>query len=145
MVSPDRDIAINTGNATVSIASGATIFVMSSTAGMIIYDLNQTKPKQVSVVVHKHKLILEPGHMLVLTRQKAKSFEELEANCHRVSYRRPEEINLPGDDMTAFAAGFSISSALTRIIPLKQLINSNEKRDQILLDKLIKTAVILGT
>ena len=145
LISPDRDIAISTDKGTVSIASGATIFLMSSTKGMIIYDLQQTKPKQVSVVVNKHRLVMEPGRMLVLTRQKARSFEELEANCHRVSYRKPEEIELQGDDMTAFAAGFSISSALMKIMPLKQLINSSEKRDRILLDKLIKSAVILHT
>jgi hypothetical protein len=145
LVSPDRDIAISTSEGVVSIGSGATIFVMASTKGMVIYDLNQTKPKQVSIVVNRHKLVMEPGHMLVLTRQKAKNFEELEANCHRVSYRRPKEIDLHEDDMTAFAAGFSISSALVKIMPLKQLVNSTEKRDQLLLDKLIKTAVILGT
>jgi len=144
LVSPDRDISINTYEGTVSIASGATIFVMASTQGIVVYDLNQTKPKQVSIVVNKHKLVMEPGLMLVLTRQKTKNFEELEANCHGVSYHRPEKIELQGGNMTAFAAGFSISSALVRIIPLKQLVNSSERRDQLLLDKLIKSAVILG-
>ena len=145
LISPERDLIIGTEEGLVSIGSGATIFVMESRTDMIIYDLYQTKPKQVSVTINNHKLVMEPGCMLVITKEKTRSFEELNANCHSIRYRKAQEIDLQESAVSAFVANFSIFSALVRIQPLKQLVDSKDKRDQLLLQKLLKSAAMLRT
>lgn len=145
LITPEKDIVIGTQEGTVSIASGATIFVMESGMDTVIYDLYQARPKQVCVLVNKHKLVMEPGCMLVLTKQKTKNFEDLAVNCHSISYRRAQEIDLQENNINAFVANFSIFSALVRIQPLKELIDSKDKRDQVLLHKLLKSAAMLRT
>ncbi len=145
LISSENDLTIGTEEGVVSIGSGATIFVMESRTDMIIYDLYQTKPKQVSVIVNNHKLVMEPGCMLVITKEKTRNFENLSANCHSVRYRKAQEIDLQESTVNAFVANFSIMSALVRIQPLKQLVDSKDKRDQLLLQKLLKSAAMLRT
>ena len=145
LVSPDKDIIIGTQEGVVSIGSGAAIFVMESGIDTVIYDLYQARPEQVSVVVNKHKLVMQPGCMLVLTKEKTKDFEQLAANCHSISYRRAQEIDLKEDTINAFVANFSIFSALVKIQPLKELVDSKDRKDQQLLNKLLKSAVMLRT
>ena len=70
LVSPHKDIVVGTHEGNISIASGATAFVMESGHDVVIYDLDQSMPKQISVMVGNHKVVMEPGQMLVLTRQK---------------------------------------------------------------------------
>lgn len=143
LISPEKDLVIGTEEGLVSIGSGATIFVMESSTDMIIYDLYQTKPRQVSVQVSNHTLVMEPGCMLVVTKEKTRNFEDLNADCHSVNYRRVKPINLP--EINAFVANFSILSALTRIQPLKELFDSKDKQDQLLLHRLLKSAALLRT
>jgi len=148
LVCPEKDIFICTEEGIISIASGATIFIMKSGMDTVIYDLYQARQNQVSIVVNRHKLMMESGCMLVLTRQKTKNFEALDVNCHSIKYCKAREINLDTTNtkentVNAFAANFSIFSALGRIQPLKQLLDSKDRRDQLLLQKLLKSAAML--
>ncbi len=144
LLSPDKDIVVGTHEANVYMAPGSIAFVMESGSDVVIYDLHQTAPNQVSVVVNKQKLFLHPGHMMVLTRQKVNDFEEIDADCHMVSYRSAQEVPLKDKSIKAFTAEYSIASAFFAVEPLKQLIASNDRQDQSVFDKIIKGAVMLN-
>lgn len=143
LFSPDADIVIGTGKGTVSIGSGATVFIMESDKDVVLYDLHQTKPKQVCITINKERLIMEPGRMLVLTKQKTNDFKKLSVNCHAVPYRKAQELDLEDNTITVFAADFSICSALTRLQPLKKLLSSTDKREQSIVDSVLKGAITL--
>jgi hypothetical protein len=144
LLAPDHDIIVSTHEGNVHINSGAIAFVMESGHDVVIYDLRQSGPKQVSVMVNKQPLILYPGNMMVLTRQNVNDFEEIDTECHMISYRRAQEVPSGDSQVKAFVAEFSIASALVTIEPLKELIASNDRQDKATLEKIIKGAVMLG-
>ena len=144
LLSPDRDICVSTHEANIHIAAGATIFLMESNNSVVIYDLYQNKPKQVAIVVDKAKFFMEPGRMLVLTKQNTQNFETLEANCHSISYHKPHQIDINNEAMRAFVADFSILSAFAKIQPLKRLITSDDKKDKEILGRILKSALLLS-
>jgi hypothetical protein len=148
LLNPEQDIVVGTKSSKIFIGAGASVFVVNSGPDVVVYDLLQTKPKQVSVtvLVNKQKIILEPGRMCVLTGQDIKNFEKLEIDCHRVAYRNAQSLDLAGSKETVkgFAADFSIASAMVTIQPLKRLTISNNKQDNMTVDRLVKGAVLLG-
>ncbi|MEI9914204.1 MAG: hypothetical protein WDN66_04505 [Candidatus Saccharibacteria bacterium] len=86
LLNPEQDIIVGTRLGKIFIGAGANVFVVNAGPDIVVYDLLQTKPKQVqvSVTTNKHRLSLEPGRMIVLTEQNIKDFEKLEIDCHRV-------------------------------------------------------------
>ena len=144
LLTPEEDIVVGTNKGKISIAAGATVFISESNNDVVVYDLLQTKPKQVSMIINKHKMVMEPGRMLVATAQNTDDFEKLDINCHCVAYRNATTCDLNSKAVKAFVADFSIASALTTVQPLQRLTVSNHKEDKIALDRLIKGAVLLG-
>ena len=143
LLTPDRDILVATSESKIYIGSGATVFIMKSDDNVVVYDLLQTRPKQVSVLVNRQKLLMEPGLMFALTRQNVQSFENMQPDCHTVAYRQAEAVNLYGN-IKVFTANFSITSAMANIQPLRRLAASPYKRDQLTMARLWKSAQIGG-
>jgi len=146
LLNPEIDMTINTQSGTIYVDAGAITFIVDSGKDVVVYDLLQTKPKQVYTMVNKHKLFMEPGRMLVLTGQSINDFEKLEIDCHRVAYRNAQSLDVssqPGNAIV-FAADFSIASAMTAIQPLKRLTVSQNREDKIAVEKMLKGAVLLG-
>jgi len=144
LLTPEKDMVVDTNNCKVSIAAGATVFITVSVNDVIVYDLLQTKPKQVSVTVDKQKLVMEPAQMLVVTTQNISDFEKLGVTSHCVTYRKAKPFALDSKTVNAFMAEFSMASAMTTIQPLQRLTVSNHREDRLVLEKLIKVAVLLG-
>jgi len=144
LLSPDKDIVVGTHEGNINIASGAIAFVMESGNDVVVYDLRQSMAKQVSVMVNNHRVCLHPGNMMVLTRQQVNDFEDIDAECHMISYRGAEEIAVNDKVVKVFIAEYSIASALVTIEPLRQLIASNDRQDKAALEKIIKGAVMLN-
>ncbi len=144
LLSPDKDIVVGTHQGSIHISSGATAFVIQSENDVIIYDLRQSAPKQVTIVVGKEMLTLHPGHMMVLTKQSVDDFEEIDTQCHMISYRGAQQVSLKQNEVKAFIAEFSIASAIVTIDPLNRLIRSTNQQDKTVLAKIVKGAVMLG-
>jgi len=143
LLTPDRDILVGTTESRIYIGSGATVFIMKSDTNVVVYDLIQTRPKQVSVVVNRQRLVMEPGIMFALTKQNIPSFENMKPNCRTVAYRQAQQVDLYGN-VKVFTANFSITSAMTNIQPLRRLAASPYKRDQLTMARLWKSAQIGG-
>ncbi len=143
VLTPDRKILVSTNESKIYIASGASVFIMKSDNELVLYDLLQTQPNQVSVLVNTQKIAMQPGQMLVLTRQNVQNFEKLDASCRKVAYTNAQPLNVTGN-IKAFIAHFSITSALVKIEPLQRLTTSNFHHDKLALNKLLKGAIIQG-
>ncbi len=144
LLTPEKILEVATNKAKISVAAGATVFITVSTNNVVVYDLLQTKPKQVSITLDKHKLLIEPGQMLVITVQNISDFEKLDATSHCVTHRKITPCTLSNQTVNAFLAEFSMASAMTTIQPLQRLTVSNHREDQLVLEKLIKVSVLLG-
>jgi len=141
---PDKDIVVGTNKGKVSIANGATVFVSASKHTLVIYDLMQTKPKEVSVSIGKQIVVIEPGRMLTITDKNIRTFEKLDIDCHCVTYRNAIPVNLSNASFKAFMAEFSIAYALISIQPLQRLTVSENEQDKLTLQKMLKGAIVLG-
>ncbi len=141
---PDKNMVVGTNLGKINVVAQANLFLVKSEDGLVIYDLSQTQPKQIIIMVNQKKIALTPGCMLVLTREKTKDFEHLKINCHTVAYSNVKEVDLCRDTVKAFIANFSITAAMTAICPLMRLIQSHSQQDKLVMDRLMKTAVILG-
>lgn len=146
LFTPDKPMVIGSRQGNISIGAGATVFIMQTTDSLVLYYLRQgeTKVKQVSVAVNKHKLTMEPGYMLVLTKQNTNNFDKLEADCHQICHHNAKRFDWQDEPVKAFIANFSIVSALATIEPLNRLLVSNNKQDRLALQRLVKDSAILG-
>jgi hypothetical protein len=146
LLNPEKDLIVATQSGKIHVGAGAVVFIIDSIENTVIYDLLQTKPKQVIVTVNKHSLLMEPGRMFVLTRQHFSDFEQLPIDCHRVNYRNAQvlKLNNSSEPVKVVAADFSITSAMLVIEPLKRITVSGNREDKLTMDKMLKGAVVLG-
>ena len=146
LLNPEKDTIVGTSAGNIYIGAQAIVFIIKCGNELILYDLFQAKPKQVAVILGTHKMVMSPGHMILLTRQNTDDFEKLEFNCHGIAYCNAHLLNsYPNNgEEKAFVADFSIASALVVVQPLKQLMASNNKQDNLVLGKLVKSAAIRG-
>jgi hypothetical protein len=115
---PSKDIVVQTHEGEIHIAAGSNVFVMKNGHDVVIYNLHDGKRNTVSIISAKKKLTLEPGRMLVLSRQNTRDFEKITAGFHGIGYRNIKEVDLDSS-IKAFYGDFSIPSALTLVVPLK--------------------------
>ena len=144
LVSPDKKIIVGTQEGDITMAPGVIAFVMENGHDVTIYPLRATAPNQISVMLKNHKLSLQPGQMLVLTRQNVKDFEDIDADCHMVNYRAARELPIKETGVKAFVAEYSIASAFNAIEPLNQLIASTDNQDKAVFNKILLSAATLG-
>ena len=145
LLNPEKDMIVGTSQGKISVKAGASIFISQHGEDVVIYDLLQTKPNQVSMVTaaNKHKVVLEPGHMLVLTPRNIDNFDNLPIDCHRVECSHKMHLDIHST-VQGFMANFSIASAMSKIEPLKESIASGNKQDELITTKLVRGAVVLG-
>ncbi len=144
LFNPRQNIVVGTHEGNVYIGPGSHVLVMETGHDVMIYNLHDDAPERVSIVAANKKLVLEPGRVLVLSRQNTRDFESLNTPCHGIGYRNIKEVDLD-KSIKAFYGDFSIPSALTMVVPLKKLLSSNDPRDKRTLERIIKTSSMLAT
>lgn len=118
------------------------MFIMENGNDVDIYDLHQSKLDAVKVVSGKKLIALNPGRLLVLSRQQTRDFDKVSGQMRCIGYRnaREEDIN---DDIKAFAMDFSIPSALTMVIPLQRMMTADSGSAQKAIDKVLRDSALL--
>ncbi len=141
LLTPDRDFTVNTEIGKIIIGAGTTAFIMKNGDDMLVYNVIQTKPKQVTVTVYKQKLMIDAGNMLRLTKQQVDNDDKMRTNTPIIAYGNVQTVNLNGE-VKAYTANFSIMSALANVQPLKRLSLSTFREDQKMLERALKCAQI---
>ncbi len=144
LLMPDKDEVIGTNLGRINLGAQAQLFLIKTENELVIYDLFQTKPKQITVNINHQKIVLAPGSMLVLTGEKTQDFENLKINCHTIACSNVKKVDLDTDKVKAFIANFSVASAITTVHPLMRLTQSNNRQDKLALEKLVRSIVMLG-
>jgi hypothetical protein len=139
---PSHDIVIGTHEGDVHIGGGSHVFVMESGHDVAIYNLHQEGKGKVYVVSGNQRLTIGTAQMIVLSRQSAKDFDGLNGEMKIISYRsvRPVEMQ---NGVRAFIGEFSIPSAFASVIPLNKMLKSDETKDKVAVDRILKSQVVL--
>ena len=119
LLTPDRNFTVDTDLGKIHIKSGATVFIMKAHNNVIVYDVMQTKPNLLSIAVNGHRLEIEPGNMLSLTRENMDNSPKIVADNSIILHGSSQPIRLNGG-IKAFSANFSVKSALANIEPLRR-------------------------
>ncbi len=141
---PDENITVITPLGKIYIPGGSIAFVMNSGGEVAVYDLHDGPGPDVRVVVggKKHVDLIKPGDFAVMTSSNPKQFKDLVGYMRWIAYRKTRG---PGQeqDIKVFAGEFSLPSALTEVVPLRQMRASRVSLDKQAADKILKDAVIL--
>ena len=144
LISPqDGTTSVKTKDCQVIIAKGAVAFVSDKSGNdTAVFNLHQSRPGGMKVVVGKKLINLPPGRMLLVSRQGTKDFGEVKHEAKIIGYRNPNYYKI-NDDMDVFLADFSLPSALKKIVPLRKMFKSDDKADRKLVRKILMNAVLL--
>jgi hypothetical protein len=139
---PPTDITVATREGRVYVPGGAIVFIVDTGKDVAIYDLHQTKLDAVKIVSAKKLIKLNPGRLLVLTRQQTRDFDRVSGEVRSIGYRhaREEDIN---EEIKAFAMDFSIPSALTVVAPLQQMLKEQSGVARIAMTNILKSSALL--
>lgn len=139
---PSKDIVVGTHEGNVHIPAGSVAFIMENGNDVAIYDFHQNGPKGIKIVSGGKLVTLDPGRMVLLSRSGATDFDAIAHHCRCIGYRHAKTQQL-NSDITAFAMDFSIPSALSAVIPFKQMVASNNPSDKKTIEKIMMNAVLL--
>ena len=90
---PDKIVSLNTPLGNVSVSPGAIVLINRLASSMVVYDLYQSKTKQVSITTNNHQFFMEPGYMLTLTSKSLSGCEQLGGSCSRIVHNEERELN----------------------------------------------------
>ena len=134
---PTVDSTIKTPYGTVKVDAGSLVLILSFSNGLAVYDLDDSHHNAVSVLTPGQEFKLFPGMNLVVTSNEVKSFEQINP-AQLFAYRNITAHELAGG-MKAFSTEFFVPSAIQAVLPLKQLLSSNQANAKRLIDHLLKT------
>jgi len=140
---PAQDIVVHAGESTVIVPAGAVVFVMKTADDLAVFDLHQRKESAVHIVADKKLITLDPGRLVVLSKQSVRDFERTVGPYRWIGYRNPREEDI-NSELKAFGMDFSIPSAITNVIPLKNMLASDNRLDRVTIEKVLKNSVLLG-
>lgn len=139
---PDKTIVVKVKEGQVIIPGGAVVMIDENSADSAIFDLHQTGKNGVKVVSEGKMIDLHPGRMLFLSKGSKSNFEEIDHDCKLIGYQNPVHKKL-SDDVTAFSMRFSIPSAIKKVQPFRKMMDSKDKNDRAVINKLLLNAVLL--
>jgi len=152
LFAPKHDIVVKLVEGFLFIGAGSHVLVFES--GMdrtgadphrgesAVYDLHDLYKGAVRVVANKKEIVLTPGKQVVLTKKLDAKFEDVNPGL-KIAYRnvRSEDV---GGGIKAFAADFSIPSAMTRVDPLRRYLASKQGKNRAVANQLLKNAVLMA-
>jgi hypothetical protein len=139
----NRDIVVKVQEGLIFIGEGCDVLVIETGNDVAVYNLHDTYKGAVRVVAGRREVVLSPGMQLVLTRNKDARFEDVNPGT-QIAYRNARSEDM-GEGIKAFAADFSIPSAMTRVQPLRRILASKKSKDRQVAYQMLKNAVVLAT
>lgn len=139
---PSQDIVVGTHEGAVHIPKGAIVLIMETGADVAIANLHQTNTKDVKIVSGGKLLSLCPGRAMLLSREDTEDFEDVSHPFQLIGYRKPDVKKLDGN-ITAFKMEFSIPSAMSKMQPLRQMLNSSNAAEKKAVRNILMNAIML--
>lgn len=134
-------IVVGTHEGDVHIEQGSAVHVYETGADVCIMDLDDRRKGAVRVVAGGKLITLQPGKQLVLSRVMQADYDKVNP-VPSIATRHTKKIELE-NGIVAFVSDFSILSALIKVVPLKQMVNSTDPKQRELAHALLKNAVLI--
>ncbi len=130
------NLNIQTKMGSVKVDPGAVVMVLQNQHGTMVFNLYDERSSSVHIDTGNGVTHLAPGKQIFLTDKNYDSLEEISPS--EIGYRNSKEGRV--GDLRSFKAEFSMFSALSSVPGLRSLVNSPDKADQKLLNKLLVAA-----
>lgn len=140
---PDKVVNVLLEYGKLSVGKGSIVHVSDWGSGVAIYDLHDSRRGDVSVSGGKEKIVLHPGMMVVLSKERLNNDRAMPAGLRRIGIRNGVTHSLSSGAFI-YDAEFSMASAITNIENLKGLCQSAYPEDRKLRDSVLKTAACLS-
>lgn len=122
--------------------TGTVVLAFDNGSTVILYNLDAASKSDVKILLpNKKHVSVSPGQEVLLTKDPGKDFAQLNPGSG-IAYKKPREHDL-GDGIRAFDAEINITSALSSVKPLRQLVSSTKPGDQKIVRQLIRNSIIL--
>ena len=142
LFAPTQDIVVQTHEAQIFIAAGSHVWVVETGHDVAIFDLADKKNGSVKVVNEKRQLELLPGKGVILTRNMSSSFDKINPTKD-IAYRNLQSFNF-GEGVKAHAVDISILTAMSNVVALRKIKNSDNPADRHHAAVILKNAAILS-
>lgn len=139
----EEPVFIKTCRADISILKGATIVVSATKEVTRILNLSDRKRNSIRVIFGKRYVPLNPGEEINVVCSKAPDADKASVEFV-IRFRNAQTISIT-PDMKAVFLEFSLSDALRHCLIFKQLRESSDPADKVLLDEIVKTAAAVNT
>lgn len=140
LLAPNDNVSVQTQECVVNISSGAVAYIMETGNDVAVYAIHDAHHGDISIVVNGRKITLAPGKQLVLTRKRDANFGDVNPGT-QIGFRN-EKAAMTVDDVTVYRADFSVTSALSNVVLLRQMRQSNVPGERKLAQKMLKMAAI---
>ena len=142
LFAPKRDIVVQTHEAQVFIAAGSHVLVVETGHDVAIIDLADKKSGAVKVANGNRQLELFPGKGVILTRSTDSSFDKINP-AKGIAYRNLQSFPF-GEGVKAHAVDISIATAMSNVVSLRSIKNSQNPADRRHAQAILKNAAILS-
>jgi hypothetical protein len=142
LFAPDRATSVTTPHCKIEIARGAVVLVIALEHGIAIYDLDDVRAGSVNISIGDKTISLSPGRHVLLADQYTEDLSDL---CPaRAIGHRNITVRDTGNGLRAFHSEFSIIQALNAVMPLRQMIGSDQQKCRKIANHILKTASIFS-
>lgn len=140
-VAQSKDAKIELPGGSLSIKRGSVVAFAYSDSGVAILNLHDNGGGDVVFQIGKKKVVLFPGHELVLAEGKSNVVGQLQP-ISQLAIRRPEVLASIGN-VKLCASEFSIPSCAKEVPPVRSVFVSRAVENQKIVNKVLKTAAAL--
>ena len=141
LASPEKDRSIETHFGSVKVGAGSVALIIAFSDGIAVYNLHDQKSDSVSVSAGGKRIKVLPGESAVIANESIGTLSEInpaDAIAHRYVSSQPLE-----NGFKAFKSQYSIPSAVSAILPLRELLQSNHPHAKRTAKQLLKTTAVL--
>jgi hypothetical protein len=139
LVSADHAMTIETPFGQVKLAAGSVVLTVLNKDGLAIYNVHDAHRDDVHVIVDGHSMPVPISHHLMITS--GKSYEDVNP-IENITHRDMKSDALKGG-LNVFRSQFSISSAISGVSALHDMLHSADPTERKMINRLVKDAAVL--
>ncbi len=141
LAAPEKDRCIETQFGSVKVGAGSIALVLAFSDGIAVYNLHDQNSNSVSVTAGGKRIKVLPGESAVIAKDSIGSLAEINP-ADAISHRYVSSQSLE-NGLKAFSSQYSIPSAMSAILPLRELMQSNQPHARRTAKQLLKTTAVL--
>jgi hypothetical protein len=141
ILAPESDTVVQTPFGRVEVAARSLVLIVAEEHSLSVYNLHDNSRNSVVIKTDAREIDVFPGRHVTLTSLQTERFETV--NPALSIPHRSMKLYQITDDLRAFESEFHIPSAIARLKPLHDMVNSTDHKKRKMAQQVLKTAAIL--